>query len=97
MLYEVITKEAAEKTGAKKVFIEEEPKVAAVGAGIDISKPSGSMIIDIGVITSYSIHYTKLYELKNVNEKLDTPAAYFLVHCGGRKIGIGDRVRNNFV
>jgi len=41
-------KEAAEKTGAKKVFIEEEPKVAAVGAGIDISKPSGSMIIDIG-------------------------------------------------
>lgn len=41
-------KEAAEKTGAKKVFIEEEPKVAAVGAGIDISKPNGSMIIDIG-------------------------------------------------
>lgn len=41
-------KEAAEKTGAKKIFIEEEPKVAAVGAGIDISKPSGSMIIDIG-------------------------------------------------
>ncbi len=30
--------------------------------------------------------------LKNVNEKLDTPAAYFLVHCGGRKIGIGDRI-----
>ena len=30
--------------------------------------------------------------LKDVNEKLDTPAAYFLVHCGGRKIGIGDRV-----
>lgn len=41
-------REAAEKTGAKKVFIEEEPKVAAVGTGIDISKPSGSMIIDIG-------------------------------------------------
>lgn len=41
-------KEAAEKTGAKKVFIEEEPKVAAIGAGIDISKPTGSMVIDIG-------------------------------------------------
>ncbi|HPF82623.1 MAG TPA: rod shape-determining protein [Bacilli bacterium] len=41
-------KEAAEKIGAKKVFIEEEPKVAAVGAGLDISKPTGSMIIDIG-------------------------------------------------
>ncbi len=41
-------KEAAERTGAKKVFIEEEPKVAAIGAGMDISKPSGNMVIDIG-------------------------------------------------
>lgn len=41
-------KEIAERMGAKKVFLEEEPKVAAVGAGIDISKPSGSMVIDIG-------------------------------------------------
>ena len=40
--------EAAERTGARKVYIEEEPKVAAIGAGIDISKPSASMIIDIG-------------------------------------------------
>lgn len=41
-------KEAAERTGAKKVFLEEEPKVAAVGAGLDISQPSGNMVIDIG-------------------------------------------------
>ena len=41
-------KEAAERTGAKKVFLEEEPKVAAVGAGMDISKPSGNMVIDVG-------------------------------------------------
>ena len=41
-------KEAAERTGAKKVFLEEEPKVAAIGAGMDISKPSGNMVIDIG-------------------------------------------------
>ena len=41
-------KEAAERTGARKVFIDEEPKVAALGAGMDISKPSGNMIIDIG-------------------------------------------------
>lgn len=41
-------KEAAERTGARKVFIEEEPKVAAIGAGLDISKPSGNMVIDIG-------------------------------------------------
>ncbi len=41
-------KEAAERTGARKVFIEEEPKVAAIGAGMDISKPSANMVIDIG-------------------------------------------------
>ena len=41
-------KEAAERTGARKVFIEEEPKVAAIGAGMDISRPSGNMVIDIG-------------------------------------------------
>ena len=41
-------KEAAERTGARRVYLEEEPKVAAVGAGLDISKPSGNMVIDIG-------------------------------------------------
>ena len=41
-------KEAAERLGARRVFVEEEPKVAAVGAGMDISKPSGNMVIDIG-------------------------------------------------
>ena len=41
-------KEAAERTGAKKVYLEEEPIVAAIGAGMDISKPSGNMVIDIG-------------------------------------------------
>lgn len=41
-------KEVAERTGAKKVFLEEEPKVAAIGAGLDIAKPSGNMVIDIG-------------------------------------------------
>ena len=41
-------KEATEKTGAKKVYIEEEPKAAALGAGLEISAPSGSMVVDIG-------------------------------------------------
>ena len=41
-------REAAEKLGAKKVYLEEEPKVAAIGVGLDISKPNGNMIIDIG-------------------------------------------------
>lgn len=41
-------REAAEKAGGKKVFLEEEAKVAAIGAGMDIFQPSGNMVIDIG-------------------------------------------------
>ncbi len=41
-------KEAAEKSGGKKIYLEEEPKVAAIGAGMDIFQPSGNMVIDIG-------------------------------------------------
>lgn len=41
-------KEVAERTGAKKVLVEEEPKVAAIGAGLDIGKPEGNMVVDIG-------------------------------------------------
>lgn len=41
-------KEAAERTGARKVYIEEEPKVAAIGTGMDITKPTASMVLDIG-------------------------------------------------
>lgn len=40
--------DAAARTGAKRVFIEEEPKVAAIGAGLDISKPVANMVVDIG-------------------------------------------------
>lgn len=41
-------RKVAEKCGAKHVFIEEEPKVAAVGAGLSIFEPLGNMVIDIG-------------------------------------------------
>ena len=41
-------RQAAEKSGGKKVYLEEEPKVSAIGAGMDIFQPSGNMVIDIG-------------------------------------------------
>ena len=41
-------KDAAWQAGAKKTHLIEEPIAAAIGAGIDISKPSGSMVVDIG-------------------------------------------------
>ena len=40
--------EAAEQAGAKRTELIEEPIAAALGAGIDISEPVGSMVIDIG-------------------------------------------------
>lgn len=45
-------RQAAEKSGGGNVYLEEEPKVAAVGAGLDIFKPQGNMVIDIGGGTS---------------------------------------------
>ena len=40
--------EAAMSAGARKVYLIEEPIAALIGAGIDISKPSGTMVVDIG-------------------------------------------------
>ncbi|MBR2736375.1 MAG: rod shape-determining protein, partial [Firmicutes bacterium] len=40
--------EAASMAGAKEVFLMEEPIAAAIGAGLDIMKPDGIMVIDIG-------------------------------------------------
>ena len=44
--------DAAFQAGARDVKIIEEPIAAAIGAGIDISKPCGNMIVDIGGGTS---------------------------------------------
>ncbi|MCH4057764.1 rod shape-determining protein [Lapidilactobacillus gannanensis] len=44
--------QAAQAAGGHKVYLELEPKVAAVGAGMDIFKPQGNMVIDIGGGTS---------------------------------------------
>ncbi|KUP21877.1 rod shape-determining protein MreB [Paenibacillus sp. DMB5] len=41
-------REAAERSGARDVYLEEEPKAAAIGAGMDIYQPSGNMVVDIG-------------------------------------------------
>jgi len=40
--------DAGLQAGARKVFLVEEPVAAAIGAGLDIAKPEGHMVIDIG-------------------------------------------------
>ncbi len=45
-------KEATQNAGAKRVSIIEEPMAAAIGAGLPVAEPTGSMIVDIGGGTS---------------------------------------------
>jgi len=40
--------DAATQAGAKKTYLIEEPLAAAIGAGIDITRPNGNMVVDIG-------------------------------------------------
>lgn len=40
--------DAATQAGAKKTYLIEEPLAAAIGAGIDINRPNGNMVVDIG-------------------------------------------------
>lgn len=41
-------REASIKAGARQVMVIEEPMAAAIGAGLPVSDPSGSMVVDIG-------------------------------------------------
>lgn len=40
--------ESAESAGARRVFLIEEPMAAAIGAGLPVTDPTGSMVVDIG-------------------------------------------------
>jgi rod shape-determining protein MreB and related proteins len=40
--------ESAESAGARSVYLIEEPMAAAIGAGLPVTEPTGSMIVDIG-------------------------------------------------
>ena len=41
-------RESADAAGARRVFLVEEPVAAAIGAGLPVGEPTGSMIVDIG-------------------------------------------------
>ncbi|UOR11270.1 rod shape-determining protein [Halobacillus amylolyticus] len=91
-------KEAAEKSGGKKIYLEEEPKVAAVGAGMDIFQPSGNMVVDIGggttdvaVISMGDI--VTASSIKMAGDKFDTEILqYIKKHY---KLLIGERTAEN--
>ena len=47
-------RESALSAGAREVFLIEEPMAAAIGAGLDVTAPTGNMVVDIGGGTSES-------------------------------------------
>ncbi len=47
--------ESAEAAGARRVLLIEEPMAAAIGAGLPVTEPSGSMIVDIGGTTEVAV------------------------------------------
>ncbi len=87
-------RDCAYRAGAKKVYIEEEPKVAAVGAGLDIGKPSGCMVLDIGggttdvAVLSLGEIVTSL-SLKVAGDTLDKDIIKYLKD--NKKLLVGDR------
>lgn len=88
-------RDAAYRSGAKRVYIEEEPKVAAIGAGLDISKPTGNMVLDIGggttdvAILSLNDIVTST-SLKIAGDKLDRDIIKYLKD--NYKLLIGERM-----
>jgi rod shape-determining protein MreB len=84
--------EVAEKAGGKNVYLEEEPKVAAIGAGMDIFQPSGNMVIDIGggttdvaVLSMGGIVTSK--SIKTAGDTLDNDIKEFVKKKHGLLIG----------
>ena len=86
--------EAAMQAGGKTVYLMQEPVAAAIGAGVDISKPEGTIVVDIGggttdiaVMSMNSIIASK--SVKIAGDKLDEAIAKYLRK--EHKLYIGER------
>ncbi len=105
-------KESAESAGAREVYLIVEPMAAAIGAGLPISEPAGSMIVDIGggttevaVISLAGIVYSK--SIRVGGDKMDEAVINYIkrkynILIGERtaeliKITIGSAMENGNV
>jgi rod shape-determining protein MreB len=87
-------KDAAQASGAREIYLIEEPMAAALGVGLPIGEPSGSMIVDIGggttdvaVISLHGVVYSKAVRVGG--DKMDEA---IVNHIKSKtKVLIGDR------
>ena len=94
--------DAATQAGARKVFLIEEPIAAAIGAGLDIAKPCGNMIVDIGGGKEGLVHISKIAKehIKNVTDYVNVgdkvPVKVIEIDDQGRiNLTMKDLVENN--
>jgi rod shape-determining protein MreB len=85
-------REAAMSTGAREVFLIEEPMAAAIGADLPIMEPTGSMVLDIGggttevgVISLGGIVYS--HSLRIAGDKMDEAIVNYVRRKYGLLIG----------
>lgn len=85
-------KEAAESAGKGEVYLIEDPMAAAIGAGLPITEPEGSMIVDIGsgitevaVISLSGIVYC--YSVRVAGEEIDEAIANYVKRSHNLLIG----------
>ena len=87
-------KDAAQASGAREIYLIEEPMAAALGVGLPIGEPSGNMIVDIGggttdvaVISLHGVVYSKAVRMGG--DKMDEDIVNHIKSKG--RILIGER------
>jgi rod shape-determining protein MreB len=87
-------KDAAQASGAREIYLIEEPMAAAIGVGMPIGEPSGNMIVDIGggttdvaVISLHGVVYSKAVKIGG--DKMDEAIVNYIKRQS--KILIGER------